>query len=319
MKILFVTPASAGSRSGNRVTALRWAKIVRSLGHRATLATRYTSQPCDLLVALHARRSAASVSRFREFRPDAPIVVALTGTDLYQDLPDSTEANRSLELATRLITLQPHGIGFLPRSVQRKAVAIYQSAVAPKSRPQPLSRVLEVTVIGHLRQVKDPFRAAQAARRLPVDSRIRIVHIGSAMSEAMSQRAEKYSTSDPRYTWLGELPRWKTLRRLARSRLTVISSRLEGGSNVACEALAAGVPIVSTKISGLIGLLGEDYPGYFPVGDTARLASLMSRFESDSNFRKALRQSCREAAPLVSPRREAASWKQLLGELSQTS
>ena len=47
---------------------------------------------------------------------------------------------------------------------------------------------------------------------------------------------------------------------------------MEGSCNAMCEALALGVPVIASRISGLIGTLGEDYPGYFAVEDTQALA-----------------------------------------------
>ena len=110
MRIVLACPAPPRSRSGNRVTALRWARILADLGHRPAIVQEYDGAPCDLLVALHARRSHDAVLRFRAARPRGPLVVALTGTDLYRDIRTSARARRSLELADRLIVLQPRGL-----------------------------------------------------------------------------------------------------------------------------------------------------------------------------------------------------------------
>src|SRR5438445_10097030 len=99
MKIRLITPAPAHSRKGNRVTALRWAKLLRQLGHRVSIEECYESGSCDLLVALHARRSYDSAARFRQEHPELPLVVALTGTDLYQDIRTSCQAQEALEMA----------------------------------------------------------------------------------------------------------------------------------------------------------------------------------------------------------------------------
>jgi putative glycosyltransferase (TIGR04348 family) len=314
MNIHLITPAPRGSRKGNRVTALRWAGILRDLGHRVTIEQEYLGRRCDLLIALHARRSAASVERFRDQYPASPLLLALTGTDLYDDIHHCPAAQRSLELASRLILLQPAGIVELPERLREKARVIYQSVPSFRAVVRPLRGIFEVCVLGHLRPVKDPFRAALAARLLPTSSRIQVVHVGAALSDEMAECARAEAAANPRYRWLGELPRWKALRVLARSRLLVLTSLLEGGANAISEALACSVPILSSRISGSIGLLGRDYPGYFPVGDTQALASLLARAETDAEFDHRLRTWCEGLRPLVDPARERQTWANLLGE-----
>jgi hypothetical protein len=208
------------------VTALRWARILKDLGHRVTISQVYEGGAYDLLIALHARRSYPSISRFHSERADAPIIVALTGTDLYCDLQKSRRAQESLEIATRLVALQPMAIDELPPHTRGKARVIYQS-VAPMPRETShhssdiscARRTFDVCVIGHLRQVKDPFRAAMAARLLPPSSRIRVLHVGGAMDEEMAARAGAEMEVNPRYQWLGEQPRWRVRRVLMRSQL----------------------------------------------------------------------------------------------------
>jgi putative glycosyltransferase (TIGR04348 family) len=315
MNIDLITPAPRGSRKGNRVTALRWAGILRGLGHRVTIEQEYDGRRCDLLIALHARRSAASVERFREEYPASPLLLALTGTDLYDDIRHCPSAQRSLDLASRLILLQPAGIVELPERLREKARVIYQSVPPFRAQARPSQSVFEVCVLGHLRPVKDPFRAALASRLLPASSRIRVVHVGAALSDDMAECARAEAATNPRYRWLGELPRWKALRVLARSRLLVLTSLLEGGANAISEAFACSVPVLSSRISGSIGLLGPDYPGYFPVGDTQALASLLARTETDTAFCHRLQVWCEGLRPLVDPARERQTWAALLREL----
>ncbi len=314
MHILIVTPAPKGSRKGNRITADRWGRMLRSLGHRVELTESFDGQRCDVLIALHARKSAPAVSRFRRERPDAPVIVVLTGTDLYHDLARSAAAQNSLELADRLVVLQKHAVDDLPLAGRAKARVIVQSAVAPKRTPSPLRGVLEVCVVGHLRPVKDPFRTALAVRHLPHESRIVVTHLGAALTPAMERQARAEMTRSTRYRWRGDLPHATAMRVLARSRVLVNSSKLEGGANAICEALACGVPVLSSHIAGSIGLLGEDYPGYFEFGDTAELAHLLRRFETESAFRAQLASACRRLARQVTPARELAAWRTLLGE-----
>jgi putative glycosyltransferase (TIGR04348 family) len=316
MKICLVTPAPPGSRKGNRVTALRWARLLRELGHRVGVRQEYRDERCDLLVALHASRSAASVRRFHDRHPRSPLVVALTGTDLYDQIHTSAEARQSLELATRLIVLQPLGIEALPASVRHRARAIIQSVAPPRFHVAPRRGAFEVCVLGHLRPVKDPLRTAEAARLLPAESRLRVLHLGAALSPDLAREVRAEAAANPRYRWLGELPRWKALRILARCRLLVLTSKLEGGANVISEALAVSVPVVSSHIAGSIGLLGPSYPGYFPFGDTRALAELLRRAETDPAFYCTLQRRCARLRPLTDPARERRSWAQLLRELT---
>jgi putative glycosyltransferase (TIGR04348 family) len=317
MRILLACPAPPRSRHGNRVTALRWSRILKSLGHRITITQLYTGQPCDLLVALHAHRSHDSVVRFRHLHPHAPLLVALTGTDLYHDIHTSRAAQESLDLADRLIVLQTCARDELPAHLRPKIRVLYQSTLPTPGPIMKRSDVFEVCVLGHLRPVKDPFRAAFALRRLPATSQIRVLHAGKALSADMANRAHALMRRDPRYHWLGEIPRWQARRLLARSRLLVLSSRMEGGANVISEAVVDGVPILASRIPGSMGLLGPRYPGYFPVADADALARLLNRAETDKPFCRRLVQSIHQLQPLFDPARERNDWEKLLHELQE--
>lgn len=318
MNICIITPAPARSRTGNRVTALRWARILRDLGHRVVIKQEYDGRNCELMVALHARRSYWSIRLFRRRHADAPLIVALTGTDLYKDLRTQASARHALELATRLIVLQPAGVDELPARFRSKARVIFQSVDPPQSalgRRVQSGKAFQVCLIGHLRPVKDPFRTAMAVRMLPRSSHIRVTHLGAAMGDAIQKRAESESAANPRYRWWGEVPRWRSLRILARSQILVLTSKMEGGANVVSEAIAVSVPVLSSRIGGSVGILGPDYPGYFPIGDTRALASLLYRTETDTAFYQSLKRWCARLAPIVEPARERQSWADLIHEL----
>lgn len=314
MRILLTTPAPAHSRKGNRITALRWARLLKDLGHHVIIAQEYQNQRCDLLVALHARRSFPSIERFHHRHPNKALVLALTGTDLYGDIHTDTQARQALDMAWRFILLQPDGIAQLPPYLHPKARVIFQSVRPPSGIFPPRQDVFDVCVIGHLRPVKDPFRTARAARLLPASSRLRVLHMGAALSPDMEEQAGAEQNTNPRYTWLGELPRWKTLRQLCRCRLLVLTSQMEGGANVVSEALACCVPVLSSHISGSIGMLGPDYPGYFPTGNTRALTALLKRSETEPSFYNTLATRCSQLSTLVDPAQERQGWSELLAE-----
>lgn len=317
MRIALVTPYLVSARNGNSVTAVRWARILRRMGHHVVMEQIYDGERCDLMIALHARRSFDSLRRFKEEHPDLPLIVVLTGTDLYRDIQINSDARESLELATRLVVLQSMGPAELPRHLHAKTRVIYQSADEVQGRRSPANNgFFKVCVIGHLRPEKDPLRTAMAARRLPASSRVRVLHVGRPLSDQMKERLQAETARNPRFQWLGELPHWKTRQVLANCHLLSVTSRMEGSSNVLAEAIASSVPVVAAKIPGLIGTLGKDYPGYFPVGATRALARLLQRAESDPEFYRRLKASCARLLPLVDPKRERDAWRQLLHELS---
>ena len=274
-RISIVTPAAAHARNGNRHTAARWAAMLRSAGHRVSIAQAWRTEPCDLLIALHALYSHDSVLRYREARPRGPLMVALTGTDLYRDLPRSREARRSLDLADGVVTLQSEALKNLPPPIRRKATVVHQSSTTRLRRAPPPNR-FRIAVIGHLRKVKDPFRAVAAVSRLP-EKHIEIVHVGGAIEPGYEAEARRWQKREPRYRWLGSLPHARALAWLARSHLLVHSSQMEGGANVIVEAARIGVPVLASRVAGNVGMLGPGYPGYYPLHDSSALARLIEK------------------------------------------
>ena len=227
---------------------------------------------------------------------------------MYGDIHTSATAQQSLELATRIVVLQPAALQEVPRGLRRKCRVIIQSARQPAGIMIPRKRTFDVVVLAHLRPVKDPFLTEVATRDLPASSRIAVLHYGGARDGGMAARARHASATNARYEWRGEVPRWKALRALTRARVLVLTSKLEGG------AIGDSVPVISTRISGSRGLLGKDNPGYFPVGDAGALQRLLLRAECDRRFYAMLKTRVRRLAPIVKPKREEQAWRALLAE-----
>lgn len=314
--ILIVTPTAPDSEHGNAVTARRWAAILGELGHRAEISQKYSGGRYDALIALHARKSEKAICAFGADHPDRPVVIAMTGTDLYPDPVAAGVDPAVLDLAARLIVLQPHGLAALGSRWAGKGRVIRQSMPAIPRRP-PREDCYEIAYLAHIRAVKDPLRLARAVRLLPGESRIRVTHAGDARDDDLGAVAAAESAGNPRYDWLGPLPRAEALAVLARSRILAVTSWSEGGANVVTEAIAAGVPVISSRIPGSTGLLGEDYPGYFPAGDAAALAEVLYAAEGDRDgYYETLRHRCLALRPLVDPGAEKAAFAGLLRELA---
>lgn len=311
--ISIVTPAGAGTRNGNRHTAQRWAGFLRTLGHRVSVMVQWDGKPCDLLLALHARRSHASVVAYRKQYPDKPLVVTLTGTDLYRDLPASREARQSLEIADRIVVLQSEAKLELDRKLQAKTRIVYQSS-NPSVRHAPPKGRFRVAVVGHLREEKDPFRAAMALAFLKEKDNLEVVQIGDALSQEMKSEAQHWMKLDPRYRWLGGRSHAQTLGWIARSHLLVVSSVMEGGANVISEAARIGTPVLASRVSGNLGMLGRTYPGYFPLFNEKVLSSLIKKNLAEKKAYQMLKRALAARRHLFAPAAERAALTRVLRE-----
>ena len=82
------------------------------------------------------------------------------------------------------------------------------------------------------------------------------------------------------------------------------------------EAIVSSVPVLASRIPGSVGLLGEDYGGYFPVRDTWELRRLLLKAENESTYLGGLQAHCEKLKPLFQPEREIKAWRDLLEELA---
>jgi len=316
VKIAIVTPAGVRSRAGNRHTAARWAAFLRALGHNVDVETHWSGRPADLLIALHARRSHESAARFRVTYPGRPLIVVLTGTDLYRDIRSDRDAQHSLKIADRLVVLQDMGRIELPPALRSKTRIIYQSARVPV-RSSPPRSVFRVIVLGHLRSEKDPFRTALALQYLTDLPRIEVVQVGEALAPDMEREARYLMRVEPRYRWLGGLPHWRALRWLARSHVLVLSSRMEGGANAIAEAACAGVPVIASRVPGNVGMLGRGYPGYYHLEDEHQLALRLRRAATEQEYYAQLQAGIDARRHLFDAKSERQGLTRLIAEFSR--
>lgn len=315
MKIALIVPVSPIERTGNYRTAVQWKELLSELGHEVVVARTWPTEEgleAELGVFLHGRKTRDSLLRFRAALPERGTVLALTGTDIYPETDD--EVLDSIRQADRLVVLQEKAVLRVPNDHRGKVRIIFQSAIPASEPPSPPDGFFDVCVIGHLREVKDPLRAAQASRLLPTSSRIRVRQAGGIIDWKYVDLVEAEDRDNPRFEWLGELDGEEVARLLASSRLMVISSFSEGGARVVGESVINGTPILATRIDGITGLLGDDYPGYFDAGDTEGLAVLLSRAETDPEFLAGLKDYLGKTTDRFRRERELAAWKALIGE-----
>jgi putative glycosyltransferase (TIGR04348 family) len=313
LRIAILCPAPAGSRLGNRITALRWEKMLVELGHEAAVVDDDAS--ADLVIALHAWKSAEAIRRARARRPERPLVVALTGTDLYGDIHREPGARESLDLADRIVVLHDLAVLDVPAEVRHKVRVVRQSAEPAPPAPR-AADAFDVAFVAHARPEKDPLRPALAARALPEASRLRIVHVGRALSKDVEDALRREAAENARYAWHGEVDLAEARALIARSALLVLPSLAEGGANVLGEAIVAGTPVIASTIPACVAALGADYPGFFPPLDTAALTALLDRAERDRTFYDRLTVATAARKPLFAPSAEREAWRGILAGLA---
>jgi len=309
-RVVIITPRSAASNAGNWHTAGRWARFLRAR-YRVAVSGQWDGTAADCLIALHARRSAASIQAFAAAHPEKPLIVVLTGTDLYRDIDNDRQARHSLDLATHLVVLNQLGANALPARLRSKTSVILQSARPLQPRPHSEGR-FTVAVVGHLRAEKDPQVVWDALAHVAPDVRLRVLHAGGALDANLGRKAAATARRDPRYEWLGDVPRAAARQLMRRAHVLLHPSVMEGGAQAVIEAVTAHTPVIASRIDGNSGLLGRDYPGIFAVGDARGAARLISRAAQERGFLRKLSRACERRAVLFAPARESRAVNRLV-------
>jgi putative glycosyltransferase (TIGR04348 family) len=316
--LLLVTPYLADANNGNWRTASRW---VRLLAPHYKVIVQAPDAPvlgrgvdeAIAMIALHARRSHPAIAAWRASHGDRALVVTLTGTDLYRDLPaGDVNTLASLTMADRVIVLQEDAPQHLPSPIRDKADVVFQSARRLVPWAGKRSDRLHCVLTAHLREEKDPATLFAAWRLLRRDASFTLTVIGAALDPALGRAARDLAASDPRVQWLGPRAHAWTRQAIKRAHVLVVPSRMEGGANVVVEAVTAGTAVVASRVSGNVGMLGRDYPGYFSPADPRDLASLLMRIDEDRALLKALEDRCRKRAPSFAPEAEARALRQVI-------
>ena len=337
LRIVIVSPTLADANNGNWQTAQRWRSLlaphpVRIVKQWPDADAQKKGAPKDqVMLALHARRSAVSVAAWAERQTGRAqgLAVVLTGTDLYRDIQSDTAAQQSLALASQLVVLQTCGPDALPADLRAKTRVIFQSTSTFPAVSKPSTQEqLRDLMVGHLRDEKSPQTLFAAARLLQGESKLFIDHIGEALDPALGETALATAADCPNYRWLSSQKHTATRRHIQRAHVLVHASLMEGGAHVVMEAILSGTPVLASRIPGNVGMLGDDYAGYFEPGDAEELSELLRRCRgvgatsgsvaykvSGDEWLEMLRAQCALRAPLFSPDAERAALQQLVQEL----
>lgn len=311
MKICVASPYPLSELKGNSVTTHRIVEILNVAGFEARGSHGFDGAPADILISLHAFKGEQAVRDFQRRCPDGKVIVLITGTDLYVDLPEG-RGLESLETTDAIAITHEEARASMPAIFHDKLHIVPSCIEIPEIQAKPNAEQFVISIVGHLRSVKRSFLTIEAVAKHP-EWDVEVWQMGEALDEGMSDVACDWEESDSRYKWLGGLPREQSLEVCSQSSLTVNSSLLEGGANTVLEAMTMGVPILASCIEGNVGLLGRDYPGYFEGEDIgSKLAEIIAG-KHDLNEWVSL---AKTRLPLFSRESEEAAWKKIFAELS---
>jgi len=287
MNVVISSPYALDSLHGNTISAARIADI------------------------LHARKSHVAIKAVKEQHPDARVILYLTGTDLYRDMVEGCgQCTESLELADAVVVSQEASLNSIPQTYQEKAVVVYNSISLPE---QKVSRRREkdlFVVASHMRAVKQPFMVVDALAG--IDDAVRVKLMGAEIDEGSTIKAREKMLEDERFEYLGTQDYADTIAWMSRSVATINTSLAEGGANSVGESIVLGVPVLASRIEGNIGMLGEDYAGYFSADSATELGELMHRVCSDEVFLAKLEQQVQQRSKKYSRENERKGWLALL-------
>ena len=316
MRVLVTTPYGLDSLQGNTVSAKR----IVSLLHEAGLDSEVVSDgssfaDADVLIALHARKSAHFIDAFLHANPEGKVLLYLTGTDLYSDIPKGCViSDNSMKQADALVVSQEASFHSVPEKYQSKISVIYTSIQLPKHELYASDNGVSIfSCIGHLRAVKQPFMAVNALQLL--DDEVQLKLLGDVVDEGLDKVAQDWQDKDHRFQWLGSLPHADTMQWMKNSLVTLNTSVMEGGANSVGESIVLGVPVLASRIEGNIGMLGADYDGYFsaePADGVQELADLMQRVLHDKAFLKHLQRQAQERSTKFTRENEKLGWMNLI-------
>jgi len=338
--VRILTPFGAASGMGNWRTAQRYAQMLRASGISASIFEPHQiEEACAdsggrlVAIALNAKRSSEEIDRF--VACGIPVLVVLTGTDLYQALLPTAAGQPNYEL-TQAALLKANHVLTLQSQAQKEVLArwpqlkgrvhcIMQTA-SPRQQHAPRitsgSKTVRFLIAAHIRSEKDPVTAFLAFHRafpqgwaIQPDGKkvpVRLIHVGGHKDKLLAHKLIQLGSQHPGILLEGPLSHAQTLRLMTRVHALIQPSISEGGALVVPEAIACRLPVIASDIAAHRGQLGDQYPGLFAVGVVDQLAAAMARFVSDAQFQELL---CKQTAALAPVLASPAHERNELGKL----
>ncbi len=283
-------------RSGKRYLVESWwiAETARSLGIQH-LHAHFANHPA--FVAMVAGRLGGLTHSFTAH-----------AKDIYLDGPDQELWHRQLDEAVFAVTVSRGNrefLGsFLSQQVREKVCMLYNGVDLERIRPQRSlapRRALQVSFAGRLIEKKGADLLLAAASKVLLRFPETVFHLigdGEERTE-LEEQARQLGLGD-RVVFEGSLPHQKTIHRIATSDLFVLPCRIAANGDrdalptVLLEAMAAGVPAISTPVNGVPEIIDQGRTGLLvPPDDAASLAAAIEQLLADASTRRRMGREAR--------------------------
>jgi glycosyltransferase involved in cell wall biosynthesis len=245
---------------------------------------------------VHFGNEAAAVGALARTLGARGLSITIHGPDEFDDVPGQ-RLRHKVEAADRVVcisqfarsqlmrlTAPPHWAKLL---LCRLGVDAAQFAPTPSARrPGPL-RLLSV---GRLAPAKGQLLLVQACARLHRDGLpFELTVVGDGPDRARLQREVGRMGLAGRVRFTGALNQAEVQAELARADAFVLPSLAEGIPVVLMEAMASGLPCVTTPVNGIPELIQHDRTGLLAApGDPQALAEQLARLLTDAGLRERL-------------------------------
>ncbi len=186
---------------------------------------------------------------------------------------------------------------------------------APASVPDPVAPEQGTFVfVGRLTEQKDLGVAIEAIGR--VDG-TRLIVIGDGPDRGRLEELAASSAAPDRIVFRGSLSRAEALAAVARSEAALLTSAWENFPHSVVEALAAGVPVISTAVGGVPEIVRDELNGLLvPIGDVDAVARALVRITSENDLRTRLAAASRASVESLSATRVYGRLEAILADVA---
>lgn len=172
--------------------------------------------------------------------------------------------------------------------------------------------VYDIVYVGRLTSPKNPQRLVKVLAGIAVKSpgmRAAIIGTGNLEAETKQAIAEHHAENSIDMLGYSSNP-YKAMKQ---AKILIMTSRWEGLPMCALEAMALGVPIVSTPTDGLKEIVENDKTGYLSDDDTLLIDRCVDILESDELYQNLHEKTLKKASDIL----DVKLYKTILNEVYQ--